>query len=659
VSIRARAATLLRTKSAPRDQDVRSSSPFDTTVGAPPPIVGLGKGDLFAGCVLEATLGQGGMGIVYRAYDVTLRRQLALKVIAAQYASDPTYRDRFLREARLAAQIEHPNLLRVYRAGECDGRLYLAMRLIEGTDLREWLQRVGRLPLDELGPLIAAVGAALDAAHARGLVHRDVKPANVLVAEGPRRRVFLSDFGLAMDTREARTLTQSGQRVGTVAYMAPEQIRGEMVDARTDVYALGGVLHQCLTGRPPYPRTHELDALAAHLNDPAPRPSLALPGIPRAFDRIVARALAKDPDQRFGSAGELAEAVQAAVRPRSLPLRVRTPKRLTLRSLLAIVLFSALVFAGAVGFSRINRASQPETRRSHVARTVHLDISPAFLALVGGRVWSLDADNGEIRRVDPGAGRPAVIPVPQIAGVTNYVALVSGLGSLWVVKHGDDSAQALGGLGTVDRLNPVTGRLRRQLTVRRPRLASAGTRLLWIAAEAEPRRPVLLGLDPRTDRFVGSAVPIGSDPAAMSVAANAVWIADRRDDQVLRLDQRSRRVTARIRVGERPSRLASFDRFLWVLNSGDDSLSRIDTERDLPVGTEIQLGKHIEDIAVGGRWLWVAAEDGTLTRLDAATGQRTGLPVMVAGPPLTLVADAHGVWVASGSASTLQRVEHV
>jgi serine/threonine protein kinase len=185
VSIRARAATLLRTKSAPRDQDVRSSSPFDTTVGAPPPIVGLGKGDLFAGCVLEATLGQGGMGIVYRAYDVTLRRQLALKVIAAQYASDPTYRDRFLREARLAAQIEHPNLLRVYRAGECDGRLYLAMRLIEGTDLREWLQRVGRLPLDELGPLIAAVGAALDAAHARGLVHRDVKPANVLVAEGP------------------------------------------------------------------------------------------------------------------------------------------------------------------------------------------------------------------------------------------------------------------------------------------------------------------------------------------------------------------------------------------------------------------------------------------------------------------------------------------
>lgn len=266
----------------------------------------------FAGCRIEAVAGRGGMGVVYRATQLGLDRAVALKLVAPERAADATFRARFEREARVAAAIEHPNVIPVYGAGEEDGRLYLLMRWVPGTDLQALICRSGRLDHMHAAAIVAQVAAGLDAAHAVGLVHRDVKPANVLLGgEDGSGHVYLSDFGLTLDPSADTRVTDSGEWFGTVDFMAPEQFEGEPPDARTDVYALGCVLNAALTGEPPYPRASVPGTILAHLHDPPPRPS-ATAGVPQAFDGVVARALAKRPHDRYRSAGELAKAALAA-----------------------------------------------------------------------------------------------------------------------------------------------------------------------------------------------------------------------------------------------------------------------------------------------------------------------------------------------------------
>jgi Protein kinase domain len=267
----------------------------------------LAPGSEFAGCRIEEVVGTGGMGVIYRATELRLGRPVALKLIA-DGAADPAVRERFEREARVTASIDHPNVIPVYAAGEEDGHLYLVMRYVPGTDLQALLRREGRLAPDRAARVVAQVADALDAAHASGLVHRDVKPANVLIA-GPH--VYLSDFGITrVQTAETR-ITESGGWVGTVDFMAPEHLCGEPADARADVYALGCVLFATLTGAPPFPRETVPATITAHLHDPPPRPS-ATPAVPAGFDAVVARALAKDPDDRYESAGDLGRAALAA-----------------------------------------------------------------------------------------------------------------------------------------------------------------------------------------------------------------------------------------------------------------------------------------------------------------------------------------------------------
>jgi serine/threonine-protein kinase len=269
----------------------------------------------FAGCRVEAVAGRGGMGVVYRATQLGLDRAVALKLVAPERAADAGFRARFEREARVAAAIEHPNVIPVYGAGEEDGRLYLLMRWVPGTDLQALIRRSGRLRPAHAATIVAQVAAGLDAAHAVGLVHRDVKPANVLLGgEDGSGHVYLSDFGLTLDPVADARVTDSGEWFGTVDFMAPEQFEGERPDPRTDVYALGCVLNAALTGEPPFPRGSVPATILAHLNDPPPRPS-ATPGVPRAFDAVVARALAKRPSDRYRSAGELAAAALAAAGP--------------------------------------------------------------------------------------------------------------------------------------------------------------------------------------------------------------------------------------------------------------------------------------------------------------------------------------------------------
>ena len=268
-------------------------------------------GTVIAGYRIESRIGRGGMGVVYRAQHLSLGRQAALKVIAPDLAESSGFRERFSREARVAAAFSHPNIVTVYDAGEVDGTLYLAMEYIDGADLARMLSEDGRLRPYRAIDVCRQIAGALDAAHAQGLIHRDVKPANVLIAG---RVAYLTDFGLTK--RIAGTtvpLTQAGDVVGTIHYTAPEQIEGRDVTARSDVYSLGCVLYHCLTGRMPYERDTDVAVIYAHLSEEPPKPSLVRPELPAGLDGVIAKALDKAPGRRFESCGELMTAARGAV----------------------------------------------------------------------------------------------------------------------------------------------------------------------------------------------------------------------------------------------------------------------------------------------------------------------------------------------------------
>jgi serine/threonine protein kinase/WD40 repeat protein len=267
-----------------------------------------------AGYRIESLLGFGGMSVVYLAEDLRLKRRVALKLLAAALTEDEAFRDRFLRESELAASIDHPNIVPIYEAGTTEDLLFIAMRYVEGRDLGERLQR-GRLDPAEATGVLAQVASALDAAHARGLVHRDVKPSNVLLDPGARPdgsdHVYLADFGLTGRVTEEVGISDDGHLLGTIDYVAPEQITGEEIDGRADVYSLGCVLYECLVGQPPFRRDSDLAIVFAHLETESPAPSAARPELPAALDAVIARALAKDPAERYSGCSELARAALA------------------------------------------------------------------------------------------------------------------------------------------------------------------------------------------------------------------------------------------------------------------------------------------------------------------------------------------------------------
>jgi predicted ATPase len=273
---------------------------------------GLAAGSWLAGYTIEEEIGRGAMGWVYRATHERLGRAAAVKVLPPRLASDDTFRERFIRESQLIAAIEHPNIIPIYDAGESSGVLYIAMRLVDGTDLGRMIEHEGPLSLEETLALVDQAGAALDAAHARDLVHRDVKPANILVEAGTGR-AFLTDFGIAKQGR-SQGETQPGTFLGTVDYVAPEQIKGQDVGAAADLYALGCVLYECLTGAAPFARETDVAVVHAHLLDPPPSVSAVRADLPPALDAVVAQALAKADAERYASAGELVAAAREAGR---------------------------------------------------------------------------------------------------------------------------------------------------------------------------------------------------------------------------------------------------------------------------------------------------------------------------------------------------------
>lgn len=256
------------------------------------------------------------MSEVYRAENPRLGNQVVLKLLAPELAEDNTFRERFVRESRLAASLDHPNVIPIYDAGEAGGRPYIAMRYIEGPDLKQLIRRDGALPPERALRILGQVASALDRAHRSGLIHRDVKPANILIDEqiaDEGDHVYLSDFGVAKHMLSRSGLTSTGQFVGTIDYIAPEQIEGKTIDNTVDVYALGCVLYETLTGISPFERDSNVAMMYAHLLEPPPSLVERRPDFPAAIDGVIATALAKSPDERYRTAGELVAATRAAL----------------------------------------------------------------------------------------------------------------------------------------------------------------------------------------------------------------------------------------------------------------------------------------------------------------------------------------------------------
>jgi serine/threonine-protein kinase len=361
-------------------------------------------GTTVAGYAIESVLGRGAMGIVYVARQRSPERRVALKLIAPPYANDDAFRRRFLREATAAAAIEHPHILPVYAAGESDGTLYLAMRLVDGVDLREVVQGSPGLELDRVASIVGQLGGALDAAHARGLVHRDVKPGNVLLTTQPDEPepdfCYLTDFGVSTwTTSSAATITASGQMIGTANYVAPEQIEGGRIDGRADLYSLGCVLYECIAGRPPFAGRAPAATLYAHIHERAPSPSALRPDLPPGVDLVTDRALAKSPDERYATCRELAQDLRAALAGAAPAVR-RVP----------------LARSVSVPGPRVPAGAHASGERRR--RTWILGVAAAAIVVAGGIAAAIASSDGP---PPPDSSSPSVATAPLIrdgVGVT-------------------------------------------------------------------------------------------------------------------------------------------------------------------------------------------------------------------------------------------------
>ncbi len=390
----------------------------------------LADGDEFAGYRIETRLGRGGMGILYLALEPGLERRVALKLIAPEAAADEVFARRFAEESRIAAAIEHPNVVPIYAAGEEDGVPWIAMRYVAGSDLARRLIQQGKLEPAQAVALIGQLGNGLDAIHAAGLVHRDVKPANVLLSGDPgSEHAYITNFGVARNVATESGLTQTGRFVGTLDYVAPEQISGEEIDARVDVYALGCLLYKLLTGEVPFPREGEAARLYAHLHDPPPAPSLYVPSLPMALDDVVIRAMSKSPEDRYPSAGDLGRAAQAALSGGAVAVPERTvatgAAATRERSAPADFAESAKTIPEE-GFSRTRESKEPPSRRRPllVGGLLALVAAAVIVALVasgGGDGSGVDGAVG-----DTAATEGTAKPKPEPKTLTKVELIAKG-----------------------------------------------------------------------------------------------------------------------------------------------------------------------------------------------------------------------------------------
>jgi len=636
---------------------------------------------VFAGYRIESMLDRGGMGVVYRAIDPVLGRGVALKIIAPERTRDPAAVARFKSEARLAASLEHPNIVPIYAGGEFQGVLYLAMRLVPGTDLRHVIAD-GPVELPVIGRVVSHVASALDAAHARGLVHRDVKPANILLTgTDGAEHAYLADFGLTKQLGSSAGVTRTGAWVGTPDYVAPEQIQGQTVDGRADVYSLGCVLHELLTGAVPYPRDSHVAKLWAHMNDPPPSPRRRRPDLPEAVDEIVARATAKRPADRYATAGELSAAVEAAVprradertyqaglrpatptdettvtehaggpSPRVMPRRAPAhPPRRRRTLLLPIAAIAALLAAVAAAITLLGRegerpaarATADATREPAETATGPFAVpgGPDELATGGGAVWVAESRAQRLTRIDPRTGVTTSVRVGR-----NPDGVAVAFGSVWVSVTGADEVVQV----SADERPKVLGAVK---VGSRPEGLAASSNSIWVANSGDG---TLTQIDPAT-RATRTVPGVAREPVAVAVGAGAVWVADA-DGALARVDGGRRRLVATIQgIGPDPRAVAIAGRDVWVATAADGRAWRVDGDSNAVAGG-VRVGGSPRGIAADDRHVWVTDHAGArLVEVDPAA-MRVADSRRVAAGPIGVAVDRRAVWVAGFDAGEVTRV---
>ncbi len=380
--------------------------------------------------LIESRIARGGMSYVYLAKDQRLGRRVALKILDYELSEDPRFRHRFVKESETAAQLEHPNIIPIYEAGQAEDVLYIAMRYVRGGDLGTLLRKENHLSSGRALSLLAQAAQGLDAAHSQGLVHRDVKPANILIdyASG-YEHVYLSDFGVTKRVGSSTGVTQTGQFVGTVDYMAPEQIEGEELDGRADVYSLGCVLFECLTGHAPFEYDHPAAILDAHRHKPPPSVRAFLPDAPEALDKVLAKGMAKNRMERYATCGDLVAAARGALglppapeptvgQPATSPTVVQAPAKP-----------APTVIDGAGGGDAGTIPREPATETPAHAAATEVPASPrageatATAMAPGGRGRDRGGRGGRRWGLRPAAGGPCyrtshlrAVPAVRLAG---------------------------------------------------------------------------------------------------------------------------------------------------------------------------------------------------------------------------------------------------
>jgi streptogramin lyase len=620
----------------------------------------LAAGTVFAGHRIEALAGRGGMGVVYRATHLGLGRTVALKVIAPTLTEDDAARQRFLRESKIAASIDHPHVIPVYYTGEDEGVAYIAMRYVPGDDLRSLVRKVGPLPPHDAARITQQTAAALDAAHASGLVHRDVKPANVLLGQG--EHVYLSDFGLSKRTLSVDGETGSGQWVGTLDYVAPEQIRGERPDARADVYALGGVLYFALTGGAPFPRDGDEAKLWAHLREPPPRPSDQVEGLPPDLDGVVARAMAKRAADRFPSAGDLGRAAVAAAEQSTVTERERVvgvgaaapaetapesipelpppraaseadtvaERRGRRRRRAAVIVagaaaLGAVAVAVAIGVGGGESGAPPPTPQPTIKTevtpkrvwTVRVRRRPNSIAAGDGIVFATNYRNKRVTLVDERTGKLRRVR-PKVGVGGRDVA--TGLGAAWLAVSREKA---------VYKLDLSTGkRLARIALPSSPQKLSVGRSAVWVGMSTlEPGVPDSLAkVDPRSGRVAGT-YPVPAGVRDLVATPAGIWVVHRENATASRLDPRTLKVIRHVSVGVSPAGEAAYGAgSVWVVSSQEDTVVRIDDKTGSRVS--IGVGRRPVGIAARGSQIWVTSFiDHTISRIDPKTSRLAGDPV--------------------------------
>ncbi len=589
-------------------------------------------GSVIAGYRIEAQIARGGMGVVYRATHLGLERPVALKVIARELADNDGFRQRFLRESRLAARLDHPAVVPIYDSREVDGELIVAMRLVEGGDLRRLLDREGPLPPVRAIALLGQVAEALDAAHAAGIVHRDVKPHNVLV-EGDR--AFLSDFGLAKALGRSEAVSGASV-VGTAEYMSPEQWRGEEVGPAADVYSLGCVLYEALTGIAPFAR----------------KESDTEPEMPEGLDEVIERAVAKDPADRYPSAGALIAAAReregagmAATRVLSAtdserPTRPRGWRRIGFRWALAAGALLVAAIAAAIvlvlGGGGVD-----------VSAPIAIGTPPLRIATSEEAIWVVSGADGTLTRLDPESG--AVVDEYSLGAGIDGVAV--GNGSVWV----SDPPQ-----GTVERFDPASGEVTRTFRIARrpgeihPGPIAFGGHRIWVAdTEGEG----ISVIDLRSGRVIARGLGPRRAPLSLTTGGGALWVTSYSTGTLRRIGLKTLNPGLPKTVGRGPTGATVAHGLVWVANGRGGTVNTVDATTQV-VGRQIEVGERPAGIDAGTSTVWVALHDeNAVARISLESGQVEGAPIGVGPEPGAVAIGKSAVWVANNGDGTVTRLE--